>query len=60
MQLNKVESANVLAMAARVTPEQRFSAAFTRIQSPIFTKIARIMDHSVPETVGFGRFKGRD
>lgn len=60
MQMNKVETAKVLALAARVTPEQRFSAAFACIQSPIFTKIARVMEHSVPETSGFGRFKGSD
>ena len=60
LQTNRAETAGVLAMAARVTPGQRFSAAFAQMQSPVFTKIARAMELSVPETSGFGRFKGRD
>lgn len=57
---NKAETARVLASTARVTPKQRFSAAVARMQSPIFTQIAKVMELSVPETSGFGRFKGRD
>lgn len=60
LQTNKVETARALAMAARVSPEQRFSATFARMQSPIFNEIAKVMERSVPETSGFGRFKGRD
>lgn len=60
LQTNKAETAKALALAAKVTPEQRFSSAFSRMQNPIFTKIAQVMERSVPESSGFGRFKGRD
>jgi len=56
---SKAESAKALALA-ELTPEQRFSAAFIRMQNPIFTRIAGALERSVPETSGFGRFKGRD
>jgi hypothetical protein len=59
IQTSKVETARALALAD-LTPEQRFSAVFARMQSPIFTKVARALERSIPETSGFGRFKGRD
>lgn len=55
----EVESAKELHFVVKVTPENRFSAAHSKMQSSAFRVLSSLMEKSVPEEKGFGKFRGR-
>ena len=60
LKTSEAVSRKALESAARVTPEQTFASEYARMQHPIFAKVSSALERSIPDTPGFGRFKGRD
>ena len=42
---------------ASVARKEKFSTAYTRMRSPVFEKVSKALEHTVPEDAGFGRFR---
>lgn len=55
-----VESAKELRFVAKMTPETRFAQSHAQMQNPVFRLLSSLLEQSVPEEKGFGKFRGRD
>lgn len=55
-----VESAKELRFEAKMTPEKRFAKSYDQIRNPVFRLLSNLLEPSVPEEKGFGKFRGRD
>lgn len=60
LQTTKLRSAQALGLVARATPDERFSQAYSRMQHPVFRELSRVLEQSVPQKTGFGKFRARD
>lgn len=56
----EVESAKELRAAAKITPETRFSTAYDKMLSSSFRAFSTLLEKTVPEETGFGKFHGKD
>ena len=60
LQVSAEQSAEALAAVSGDACEQRFSSTFARMQNPLFARISRALEATVPQTEGFGKFRSRD
>jgi len=56
----KVESAAASRFGSEMMSEERISNAYAQMRSPVFIGLASILEKSVPEEMGFGKFSERD